>query len=387
MADITITIQNAKNAFLYIKKTDFSGVTVASNVNGESTITIDLVSLQTQLGNWGELHFYFTHKDSTQRLTETPYISIEYGNVSPLIVPCTEYTGEDNYQFECYFQFRTISSIKYVDVFGSGIFGERLETSLITSILADCNSGADVEIIDYKLTKIYSVNENNLDQLKQVRYIVKDYTDVFYNVEDLGNFILGLYHYPFRVNEDVTSAIALGNTITQITAKSVLVSEYLFRTQIELNGFYNDSRDYQTTIKLSLPYYGIIDIDSKYINTVFIIEYKIDISKNNAIINIYSDNTLIETLNCVVGYSVPYILNPNESIIKPLDTKQLFTNDFYFELSRPLASVDRYETLKKDTLNHFTGYIRTNDFIDLSLNATLSEIEEIKRLLTTGIYI
>lgn len=387
MANITITIQNAKNAYLYIKKSGWSGAIIADNTQEETTLNIDLVSLQNDLGNFGEIYFYFAHKDPTQRLTETPYISIEYGNNSPLIVPCTEYTGADNYQFECYLQFRTISSVQYVDVFGSGIFGERIETSLITSILADCNSGADVEIIDYKLTKIYSVNENNLDQLKQVRYIVKDYTDVFYNVEDLGNFILGLYHYPFRVNEDVTSAIALGNTITQITAKSVLEREYTFSTQIEVNGFYGDSRDYQTTIKLSLPYYGIIDIDSKYINTVFIIEYKIDISKNNAIINIYSDDKLIESLNCVVGYSVPYILNPNESITKPLDTKQLFTNSFYFELSRPLASVDRYETLKKDTLNHFTGYVKTNDFIDISLNATLAEIEEIKRLLTTGIYI
>lgn len=387
MANITITIQNAKNAYLYIKKSGWSGVIIADNTQDETSLNIDLVSLQNELGNFGEIHFYFAHKDPTQRLTETPYISIEYGNNSPLIVPCTEYTGADNYQFECYFQFRTISSVQYVDVFGSGIFGERIETNLITSILADCNSGADVEIIDYKLTKIYSVNENNLDQLKQVRYIVKDYTDVFYNVEDLGNFILGLYHYPFKVNEDVTSAIALGNTITQITAKSVLEREYTFSTQIELNGFYGDSRDYQTSIKLSLPYYGIIDIDSKYINTVFIIEYKIDISKNNAIINIYSDNKLIESLNCVVGYSVPYILNPNESITKPLDTKQLFTNSFYFELFRPLASVDRYETLKKDTLNHFTGYVKTNDFIDISLNATLAEIEEIKRLLTAGVYI
>ncbi len=387
MADITITIQNAKNAFLYIKETDFSGQIIASNVNEESSIVLDLVSLQTQLGNWGELHFYFAHKDSTQRLTETPYLSIEYGAQNPLIVPCDEYTGTDNYQFECYFQFRTISSVKYIDVFGYGIYDERIETSSISSILADCNSGADVEIVDYKLTKIYSVNENNLEQLKQVRYIIKDYTDVFYNMEDLGNFIVGLYHYPFKVNEDTTSAIALGNTITQINAKSVLEREYTFSTEIELNGFYGDSRDYQTTIKLSLPYYGIIDIDSKFINTVFIIEYKIDVSKNNAIINIYSDSKLIITLNCIVGYSVPYILNPNESITKPLDTKQLFTNDFYIELTRPLASVDRYETLKKDTLNHFTGYVRTNDFIDLSLNATLTEIEEIKRLLTTGIYI
>lgn len=387
MTDITITIQNAKNAYLYIKKSGWSGAIIADNTQEETTLNIDLVSLQNELGNFGEIYFYFAHKDPTQRLTETPYISIKYGNNSPLIVPCIEYTGADNYQFKCYFQFRTISTVHYIDVFGSGILGERIETSLITSILADCNSGADVEVIDYKLTKIYSVNENNLDQLKQVRYIVKDYTDVFYNVEDLGNFILGLYHYPFKVNEDVTSAIALGNTITQITAKSVLEREYTFSTQIKLNGFYGDSRDYQTTIKLSLPYYGIINIDSKYINTVFIIEYKIDISKNNAIINIYSDDKLIESLNCVVGYSVPYILNPNESITKPLDTKQLFTNSFYFELSRPLASVDRYETLKKDTLNHFTGYVKTNDFIDVSLNATLAEIEEIKRLLTTGVYI
>lgn len=387
MADITITIQNAKNAYLYIKKSGWNGAIIADNTQGETTLNINLVDLQNELGNFGEIYFYFAHKDLTQRLTETPYISIEYGNISPLIVPCTEYTGANNYQFECYFQFRRASNVQYVDVFGSGIYGERIETSLITSILADCNSGADVEVIDYKLTKIYSVNENNLDQLKQVRYIVKDYTDVFYNVDDLGNFILGLYHYPFKVNEDIASAIALGNTITQITAKSVLEREYTFSTQIELNGFYGDSRDYQTIIKLSLPYHGIIDIDSKYINTVFIIEYKIDISKNNAIINIYSDNKLIESLNCVVGYSVPYILNPNESITKPLDTKQLFTNSFYFELSRPLASVDRYETLKKDTLNHFTGYVKTNDFIDISINATLSEIEEIKRLLTTGVYI
>ena len=387
MANITITIQNAKNAYLYIKKSSWSGAIIADNTQDETSLNIDFVSLQNELGNFGEIYFYFTHKNENERLTETPYLIINYGDNQSLNVPCLEYTGQENFQFYMKFQFRTISSVNYCDVFGYGVYGNEIETSLINSILADCNSGSNTENIDYKLTKIYSVNESNLEQIKQVRYIVKDYTNVFYNVEDLGNFILGLYHYPFKVTEDVTSAIALGNTITQINAKSVLEREYTFSTQIEVNGFYGDSRDYQTTIKLSLPYYGIIDIDSKYINTVFIIEYKIDISKNNAIINIYSDNKLIESLNCVVGYSVPYILNPNESITKPLDTKQLFTNSFYFELSRPLASVDRYETLKKDTLNHFTGYVKTNDFIDISLNATLTEIEEIKRLLTTGIYI
>ena len=387
MANITITIQNAKNAYLYIKKSGWNGAIIADNTQDETTLNIDLVSLQNELGNFGEIFFYFTHKNENERLTETPYLIINYGDNQSLNVPCLEYTGQENFQFYMNFQFRTISNVNYCDVFGYGVHGDEIETSLISSILADCNSGSDTENIDYKLTKIYSVNESNLEQIRQVRYIVKDYTDVFYNVEDLGNFILGLYHYPFKVTEDVTSAIALGNTITQINAKSVIEREYTFSTQIELNGFYGDSRDYQTKIRLSLPYCDIIDIDSKYINTVFIIEYKIDISKNNAIINIYSDNILIKTLNCVVGYSVPYILNPNESITKPLDTKQLFTNSFYFELSRPIASVNRYETLKKDTLNHFTGYVKTNDFIDISLNATLNEIKEIKRLLTTGVYI
>ena len=387
MANITITIQNAKNAYLYIKKTNWNGAIIADNTQNETSLNIDLVSLQNELGNFGEIYFYFTHKNENERLTEKPYLIINYGNNQSLNVPCYEYTGENNFQFYLHFQFETISNVKYCNIFGYGVQGNSIETNSISSILADCNSGSDTENIDYKLTKIYSVNETNLEQIKQGRYIVKDYTDVFYNVDDLGNFILGLYHYPFKVTEDITSAIALGNTITQINAKSVLEREYTFSTQIELNGFYGDSRDYQTNIKLSLPYCDIIDIDSKYINTVFIIEYKIDISKNNAIINIYSNNILIKTLNCVVGYSVPYILNPNESITKPLDTKQLFTNSFYFELSRPLASVDRYETLKRDTLNHFTGYVKTNDFIDVSLNATLVEIKEIKRLLTTGVYI
>ena len=386
MANIKIVIQNAKNAYLYVKKSNFDGAIIADNTDGSTELNIDLISLQNQMGNWGEVHFYFTHKNPNERLTEQPYLVVEYDGLQ-LNMPGDEYTGTDNYQWECYFQFTTQSGIKKVYAFAYGVYGDLIETASITNIIADCRAGSESTAIDYKVTKIYSVDENILGLMKQERYIVKDYTDVFYEVDDLGKFILGIYHFPFDVKLETQSAIILGNLVTQINADTVLQRTYTFTTIFNLNGYYNDTRDLQTKIKLSLPYYGLIDIDSVYINTEIRIDYLVDISKNNAIINIYSNDKLIDTYNCVVGYSVAYILNNNDSLTKTLDTKQLFSNDFYYELERPLQANNRVQTLKKDLIGNFTGYVKTNDFINISANATQHELNEIKNLLMNGVFI
>lgn len=237
---------------------------------------------------------------------------------------------------------------------------------------------------DYGLVRVYKTNKTINQSLSTHR---------FYNNEDLGQYIYSFVRYPFEIDTENTGNIYLGTYDTGVNAP--LIPKQIYNISLGkkiINGLYEDSRDIDTTeIIFVLPFYGLHTIDSKYINTEIEIVYVVDILSNTAVIEIYSNGVLVETLDCYIGYSIPYIIqqgymNHNitlqNNITKRYEPKVILkqhkqTNGGLFATYKPCLIGDVS-----------TGFIKCQNIIlGVSHKMTLEEQNEIIHKLNTGVYI
>lgn len=237
---------------------------------------------------------------------------------------------------------------------------------------------------DYGLVRVYKTNKTINQSLSTHR---------FYNNEDLGQYIYSFVRYPFEIDTDNTGNIYLGIFDTGVNAP--LIPKQIYNLSLGkkiINGLYEDSRDIDTTeIIFVLPFYGLHTIESKYINTEIEIVYVVDILSNTAVIEIYSNGVLVETLDCYIGYSIPYIIqqgymNHNitlqNNITKRYEPKVILkqhkqTNGGLFSTYKPCLIGDVS-----------TGFIKCqNVVLSVSHKMTLEEQNEIIYKLNTGVHI
>lgn len=219
----------------------------------------------------------------------------------------------------------------------------------------------------------------------------------FFNIEtnkyeDLGNYILSFIKYPFDIETSEEKNIIYGWFDTKI--KSPLVNNQIINLslgKIILNGYYKNSSDINNTrIKLLLPYADIYELDSIYINTTIEVKYKIDILSNTCVIEIFSNDTLIDTINTSIGYNIPYILKTD--VISPninLQSNVLKNTKAQIIIFQKLkVNNTHYETVVNKKISETTGFIKCNTVeLVISKNMTVYEQQEIDSLLKNGIII
>lgn len=217
----------------------------------------------------------------------------------------------------------------------------------------------------------------------------------FYNVttnqyEDMGNYIISFVRYPFNVTTQDSENIKYGWFDTQINAP--LVDNQIFTLslgKVAVNGLYGDSSDIKNVrIKILLPYADIYELDSIYINTEIEVKYKIDVLSNSCVIEIYSDDKLIDSLNTSIGYDIPYILKTDRVTPNVNLTSNILKKRTPAILIYQKAKVNglNYITDVKRGLSNISGYVKCN-IVELSINAQMTTTEQnaIKQALQNGV--
>lgn len=243
-------------------------------------------------------------------------------------------------------------------------------------------------ISDFGCINVYKTNATINKSLTNKR---------FFNVEtnkyeDLGNYILSFIKYPFDIVTTEEKNIIYGWFDTNIKAPLVNDQIIIFSLgKIILNGYYKNSSDVNNTrIKLLLPYADIYELDSIYINTTIEIKYKIDILSNTCVIEIFSNDTLIDTINTSIGYNIPYILKTD--VITPninLQSNVLKNTKAQIIIFQKLKiNNTHYETIVNKKISETTGFIKCNTVeLVISKNMTVYEQQEIDSILKNGIII
>ena len=243
-------------------------------------------------------------------------------------------------------------------------------------------------ISNYGAIRAYKPTNAQLRQLVDKR---------FYNVdtheyEDLANYILSFVRYPFTVSTSNSSSVKFGFFDTQINVDLAEQQTYtLSLGRVLVSGLYGNSSDIdKCDITILLPYADNYHLESKYINTYIECVYKIDILANTAVIEIYSNDKLIDSISTSIGYDIPYILktdrvtpvniNLQSNILKAKDPKIIVRQ-------RAKVANTYYKTLKRQVLNNLSGYNKIDNVVlSISNKMTLAEQNEIKNLLAGGVY-
>lgn len=237
---------------------------------------------------------------------------------------------------------------------------------------------------DYGLIRVYKTDKTINQSLVTHR---------FNNNEDLGQYIYSFVRYPFYIEPKNNANIYLG--VTDTTINSPLIPKQIHTLSLGkkiINGLYADSRDINNVeIVAVLPFYGLYNIDTKYINTEIEIKYVVDILSNTAIIELYSNDVLFETIDCYIGYSIPYIIQQgylNHSITLQNNITKQYTPKIILKQNKQING-GIYNTYKPCVIKDVSeGFIKCQN-VELNINnrMTLSEQQAIESYLNTGIYI
>lgn len=237
---------------------------------------------------------------------------------------------------------------------------------------------------DYGLIRVYKTDKTINQSLVTHR---------FNNGEDLGQYIYSFVRYPFFIEPRNNANIYLGVTDTGVN--SPLIPKQIHTLSLGkklISGLYEDTRDINNVeIVAVLPYYGLYNIDTRYINTEIEIKYIVDILSNTAVIELYSNDVLFDTLDCYIGYSIPYIIQQgymNHNITLQNNITKQYEPKIILKQNKQING-GIYKTYKPCIIGDVSeGFIKCQNVeLSVSHKMTLSEQQTIESYLNTGIYI
>lgn len=232
---------------------------------------------------------------------------------------------------------------------------------------------------DYPTVRVQRVSNSNINFIANNRF------DVQLSDVDLATFIVSLLRFPFNVAIGAYADLILGNVI--LANQAPLITEQYYNFTVfddNISGYYADDRDFvESEIYVDLPFYGVYQIDSKYINSHIKILYKCDILANRASISILSNGVMIDFLECTLGYEIPYtfttktlysekviadtLMNFEEPKLR-INQKIASTNIFNIDFVGTTADFDSNDFVSVDDFNEIKPTLNNQDFEGL-LNA------------------
>ena len=243
----------------------------------------------------------------------------------------------------------------------------------------------------YGTIQVYKPTLSNMSDLATKRFTENGTIDgVTYNDIDLGQYITQFKRIFINVDSDSTGDIYLGRHNTEINAPIVNDDTITIDCgNVTLTGEYKNELDTKIyKIFIVLTCYGIIQLDSIYMNKTINVKYRCNIITGYAdiIISYVADNTLIpiQQLRCKISQDLPYIINVEQ-------LKNNIDDDVYNETPKIILQKQNifngngYNTFKQDTIGNETGYFMIDRFVDHQINAPTNELDEIESLLKTGV--
>ena len=241
---------------------------------------------------------------------------------------------------------------------------------------------------DYPLITCYKVDSSIMQKIAGVRFQTQSG-----DTQDLGKYILSVVRYPCNIAVLNNRAVKLGFFQTDVKADLIekQINDFSLG-KVLITGIERNTSDIEKTIiDIMLPFYGIFNLNSKFINTEIEVRYKIDIITNNCVIEIYSDDILINQIECIVGYDLPYIIRENSQNIlanNMLNSNILKQNTPCIYVRQKPKEANTFYTTNKvtDNLNNIQGYIRCTDYYIGNI-PTETEKNLIEELMIKGVYI
>ena len=212
-------------------------------------------------------------------------------------------------------QIQTISGlVKEFERNSTNTIATYIETIPSTPIDWNCKIWATAVAIDTpkSFVKVYKPTDNELSQLSVKRYFTVDQ-----GIQDLSQYILSLRKSYFDFQSPNREKVYFGRIDTTIESNVILNQiQSVFIGQIDINGKYSNTNDYDATIEIYLPFIGFQSLDTrKYMNRSIEIEYRLNATTLECKAILTSNNVVLNTYIGNIGYDVPIINGQLQGVI------------------------------------------------------------------------
>ena len=319
--------------------------------------------------------------------------SIELNETLTVTVQATENTKLETLQ------------IVYDDSFGDEktVDGEIDETGK-TGVVSFTPTSNDISYIEVRATattdeptlkgygaiNVYKVTLENLDEFSKKRFFTA--TDGTNAIVNLGDYVNRIKRVFVDIPTSGNDTLKCGNYDTKISVlspKTDIVT--LDFGNVTLTGENENSHDYETKIKLFVPFYGFIDINASYINKEINLTAKINIITGNGIMQISCDGVPFQFENVTFSRDVIYrTANESLKLVGDDDFNELNLYGFepYFIVeSTTTVEIPVNDTKEYVTIGNVTGFAQFENVNLNSANLLIDEYAEIISELETGVYL
>lgn len=236
----------------------------------------------------------------------------------------------------------------------------------------------------------YKLDKTAVAELVDVRFAEMTAQGQVSGYIDCANYIINLYK-PFVNIEALTdkTSIWLGFLQTDTEGNLVKYASSTINYSVDIRELYHNSIDYESTIKIYLPFHGMRDLSPDDImgKTLGIV-YKIDNTTGQGVIYLYADDKLFDACTCKAYYETPITVIQNgkltditKAINDSNDYKDL-TIKVYINRAQPLSS--NFNNFNEEdcltTPSALGAGKYSIDSMDISTIATSDEVEMIKRI-------
>ena len=239
---------------------------------------------------------------------------------------------------------------------------------------------------------VYKVTLENLNEFAQKRFFTA--TDGTNSLVNLGDYVNRIKRIYTNVENGATDVIRCGNYNTKISVFQPVKSKItLDFGNVVVPSHNNDNTDFESTVKLFIPFVGFVDVPNDYTGETINLQIDINVVTGNGLYRLIYNGTLIQTGDCTPSQDVLYKTADieltkiggddwNEQLYMGLEPYMLVK---WYESKNPNG---RNNDFKNGNISSFTGFNSfDNVVIQPTANMLAREQEMILATLLKGVYV
>lgn len=301
-------------------------------------------------------------------------------------------TASNNYEFNTPPQLSYTDKNGYIQAYNFTIASNKLTATLQLDLgtldLTDVstifiNADADAvtpQIEKYGTINVYKVTENDLKEFAKQRFFrIENTQQSYFQMIDLGNFVHSIKRLYCNIENTTAETLKCGNYDTSINVQTPLNDNIVLDCgTVTIPYKNNDNTDFNSDIKLFLPFYGFYNLSSEFVGKTIAVKYIVNIVTTNTIIKITYENIVIDCLECNIANDIVYKTNAENFNNTP---------DFNLQILKgltPYAVLKYYNSENnqiynndcvRDTISNFNGYIECTEITNFN-NDTITDTEK-----------
>ena len=221
-------------------------------------------------------------------------------------------TANNNYEFDTTPQLTYTDENGFLQTYNFTVAANKLTATLqldlgtlnltnVSTIYISADADAITPQIEkYGTINVYKVTETDLKEFAKQRFFKLENTaQSYFQMIDLGNFVHSVKRLYCNVGETTPETLKCGNYDTAINVQTPLNDTITLNCgAVTIPHKNNNVTDFNSEIKLFLPFYGFYSLPSDYVGKTIAVQYVVNIITTNTIIKI-SDNKM--TIDCLEG--------------------------------------------------------------------------------------